>query len=140
MNSKETLILQNARFYEAFEHGSLDAMEDIWSHAPHVRCIHPGGSILEGRDAVLKGWRSLFEGEMEMKFSLRNVRAEVHGRIGIVILDEEVAYHSGMLSHATTIFATNVFEYDGTQWKMIHHHASPLMLGENQEGEDFRYN
>lgn len=140
MNSRETLILQNARFYEAFEHGSLDAMEDIWHEVSYVRCIHPGGGVLEGRDAVLEGWRRMFEGDMAMKFALRNVRAEVHGRIGVVVLAEEVAYQSGVLSHTTTILATNVFEHDGKQWKMIHHHGSPLMTAEEQEGENFRYN
>jgi ketosteroid isomerase-like protein len=140
MNTRETLILQNARFYDAFEQGSLDAMEDIWLRAPYVRCIHPGGSVIEGRDAVLEAWRRMFEGEMTIKFSLRDVRAEVHGRIGVVVLAEEVAYRSGALSHATTVFATNVFEHDGTAWKLIHHHGSPLMMDGDREGEDFRYN
>jgi ketosteroid isomerase-like protein len=140
MNSRETLILQNARFYDAFEQRSLDAMEDLWLRASYVRCIHPGGEIIEGRDAVLEAWRKIFEGEIAMKFTLRDVRAEVHGRIGVVVLTEDVAYRSGALSHATTVFATNVFEHDGAQWRLIHHHGSPLIMEGDQEGENFRYN
>jgi ketosteroid isomerase-like protein len=36
--------------------------------------------------------------------------------------------------------ATNIFENDGKDWKLIHHHGSPTVVVEEQEGENFRYN
>jgi ketosteroid isomerase-like protein len=36
--------------------------------------------------------------------------------------------------------ATNIFEHDGKDWKLIHHHGSPTVVVEEQEGENFRYN
>jgi SnoaL-like domain len=46
------LIEANARFYRAFESFDLGQMEQVWSHADHVRCIHPGWALLAGWDAV----------------------------------------------------------------------------------------
>jgi len=140
MNSKDALILQNARFYEAFENSSLETMEDLWSRSPSVRCIHPGWSVIEGRESILESWSRIFQGDVRMKVSLRNVKAEIHGRIGIIVLMEEISYQSGKISNTGTVMATNIFEYDGSEWKMIHHHGSPTVVVEQQEGENFRYN
>jgi ketosteroid isomerase-like protein len=140
MNRKDSLLYQNARFYEAFERSSIEMMEDIWSGSSAVRCIHPGWSIVEGRHAVLESWQRIFEGEVHMKVSLRNVRAEVYGTIGIVVLQEEVLYRSGKLSNTGAVMATNIFEHDGKDWKLIHHHGSPTVVLEEQEGENFRFN
>jgi ketosteroid isomerase-like protein len=140
MTRKDALLYQNARFYEAFERSSIEMMEDIWSHSSPVRCIHPGWSIVEGRPAVLESWQRIFEGEVHMKVTLRNVQAEVHGNIGIVVLQEEVMYTSGKVTNTGSVMATNIFEHDGKDWRLIHHHGSPTVVVEEQEGENFKYN
>jgi ketosteroid isomerase-like protein len=140
MTRKDALLYQNARFYEAFERSSIEMMEDIWSGSSAVRCIHPGWSVVEGRQAVLESWQKIFEGDVHMKVTLRNVRADVYGNIGVVVLQEEVFYTSGKLSNTGSVMATNIFEHDGKNWKLIHHHGSPTVVVEEQEGENFRYN
>ena len=140
MTRKDALLYQNARFYEAFELSSIEMMEEIWSDSSAVRCIHPGWSIVEGRNAVLESWQRIFEGEVHMKVTLLNVRADVYGNIGVVVLQEEVHYTSGKLSNTGSVMATNIFEHDGKDWKLIHHHGSPTVVVEEQEGENFRYN
>ena len=140
MTARDALLYQNARFYEAFENSSMEAMEDLWSVAPHVSCIHPGWMILEGRPAVMESWQRIFAGDVQMKIALRNVRVVVHGKIGIVVLQEEVSYQTGKLANTGSILATNIFEHDGRAWKMIHHHGSPIVVVEEQEGENFRFN
>ena len=42
----------NARFYQAFQSGSLGAMGKVWGFGDHVRVIHPGAGCIEGRDEV----------------------------------------------------------------------------------------
>jgi len=140
MTRREALLNQNARFYEAFEKASIEMMEDIWGDSSTISCVHPGWTLLEGRKAVMDSWKQIFEGEVQMHVSLRTVRAEVHGSIGIVVLREEVTYTSGKLANTSTVVATNIFEHDGHDWKLIHHHGSPLVVVEEQEGENFRYN
>jgi ketosteroid isomerase-like protein len=140
MTRKDSLLYQNARFYEAFERSSIGMMEEIWSDSPSVSCIHPGWTVVEGRQAVLESWERIFESDVRMKVTLRNVRAEVFGNIGVVVLQEEVLYTSGKVSSTGSAMATNIFEHDGRRWKLIHHHGSPTVVVEEQEGENFRLN
>jgi hypothetical protein len=140
MNTRDALLHQNARFYEAFENFSIEVMGDVWSSVPGVRCIHPGWTLIEGREQIMESWARIFEGEVRMKVSLRNVKAAVYGRIGVVVLMEEISYQNGKMANSGTVMATNIFEYDGAAWKMIHHHGSPMIVVEEQEGENFRYN
>jgi hypothetical protein len=140
MTTKEALLYQNARFYEALEHSNLEMMKEIWFDSPAVRCIHPGWEILEGREAVLESWTRIFGGDVTMHVTLRNVRADVYGSMGIVVLVEEIHYSRGKLSNTGTVMATNVFRHDGRDWKMIHHHGSPVLAAGDQEGENYRFN
>lgn len=136
----EKLLLQNARFYEAFENSDLDAIDEIWSHSGSVKCIHPGWHLLEGWDAVRESWENIFNADANMKVSLRNVSAEVHDRLGIVTLIEEISYTSTTAVRTGAIMATNIFEFDGKKWTMIHHHGSPMLVAEETGDDKFRYN
>ena len=144
MTADDELLLQNARFYEAFEQKNLDELEDIWSHKDHCTCIHPGWNVLIGWKEIRQSWVRIFTNEMVTKFSLRNVRTKVLNDIAIVLLEEEVTFVSGPLAQTRSIIATNIFEREAGEWRMIHHHGSPLASVSSGEGEDdphrFRYN
>lgn len=141
LTNKDKLLLQNARFYEAFENADLNTVEIVWSHAANVKCIHPGWHVLEGWKAVRESWERIFRSEAKLKVSLRNVTAEVRGKLGIVTLIEEVSYKTLTSIRTGAIMATNIFELDGEEWKMIHHHGSPMMVAEEEGSDDtYRYN
>jgi ketosteroid isomerase-like protein len=92
-------------------------------------------------DAVRESWENIFQSESNLKVSLRNVSATIHGKLGIVTLVEEITYTSLTSVRSGAIMATNIFKHDGDEWKMIHHHGSPLLVGEQQEtDEKYRYN
>ncbi|MBX2990591.1 MAG: nuclear transport factor 2 family protein [Bacteroidetes bacterium] len=141
LTHKDTLLLQNARFYEAFESADLSALDDVWSHAGSVKCIHPGWHLLEGWPAIRESWERIFRANANMKISLRNISAEIRGTLGIVTLIEEISYTTPNSIRTGSIMATNIFERVDDGWKMIHHHGSPMMVAE-EEGSDnnFRYN
>ena len=141
LTRKQQLLVQNARFYEAFENSDLDSLESVWSHEPDVKCIHPGWHLLEGWDAVRESWENIYRSENNFKVSLRNVSASVHGKLGIVTLVEEIVYTTSTSLRSAQIMATNIFRFNGVEWKMIHHHGSPLMIAERQENDEkYKYN
>ena len=51
----------NTRFYQVFEALDIAAMEGVWVHDEHVKCVHPGWPLLTGWDAVRESWRTIFE-------------------------------------------------------------------------------
>jgi len=65
------------------------------------------------------------------------VLAEVRGTLGIIVLIEEIVYGEGLTVRSGFLATTNVFEHNGKEWKMIHHHGSPLPG--NEEGGESRY-
>ena len=141
LTNKDKILLQNARFYEAFENSDLNVLDVVWSHSSNVKCIHPGWHLLEGWDAVRESWQNIFHSDNTMKVSLRNVSAEVYGKLGIVTLVEEITYKTLTSIRTGAIMATNIFEFDGEEWKMIHHHGSPMIVAEEEESDDkYRYN
>jgi ketosteroid isomerase-like protein len=135
------LLLQNARFYEAFEHADMSALDDVWDHASTVKCIHPGWHLLEGWAAIRESWRNIFSTDSDMKVSLRNISAEVRGTLGIVTLIEEISYRTPHSIRTGMVMATNIFELRDEGWKMIHHHGSPMLVpDEESSDETYRYN
>jgi ketosteroid isomerase-like protein len=96
----------NARFYRAFETLDLAAMERVWAHGEHVRCVPPGWPRLGGWAAGRESWQRIFAGTEAMRFTL----SEADGRVA-----------------ATAILATNLFERDDGGWRRVHHHASHVL-------------
>lgn len=106
-----------------------------------MKCIHPGWQMLEGWDAVRESWVNIFASDTGMKVSLRNVSAKLYGSLGIVTLIEELSYKTQNSIRTGAIMATNIFELKGNEWKMIHHHGSPMIVAEEEESDDkYRYN
>lgn len=127
METEELLLLQNARFYEAFENADMEAMASVWAHDEHVRCIHPGWAAATGWEAVRAGWEAVFAGGAALRFSLRNVRGRVLDRVGVVFLREEIVFTGDAVRQTVGTETTNVFLFDGGEWRMVLHHASPVV-------------
>lgn len=119
----------NARFYRAFESRDLDEMDRLWVHGDHVRCIHPGWGLLSGWAAVRASWEAIFKDPREMRFSIADVDAHVDGDTGWVTCTESILSEAGGNIAVATLVTTNVFERQGGQWRMAHHHASHILGG-----------
>lgn len=125
----------NAAFYSAFESGDLDAMADVWDRSDHARVTHPGWPTLYGWAKVVASWEAIFANTDFIQFVLTEERILVLDAVAIVTLDENILQTAGTpdgggadtdeLSGAR-VAATNVFAYDGTRWRMVHHHGSPV--------------
>jgi ketosteroid isomerase-like protein len=119
----------NARFYEAFERMSLPAMEAVWSHGAHVRCVHPGWRLLEGWPAVRDSWAAIFEGSGEMRFSIGQVSVHGGGDLAWVTCHESILSETEGRVAVTTLMTTNVFAREDGDWRLVHHHASHVLTG-----------
>lgn len=117
----------NARFYRAFEALDLAAMDAVWAHGEHVRCVHPGWPLLCGWEAVRESWRRIFDTTEEMRFTLSEVNVNVSGDLAWVTGIENILSEVGGRVSVTAILATNLFERDGGGWRLIHHHASHVL-------------
>ena len=118
----------NARFYQAFETLDLARMDRVWAHDEHVKCVHPGWPILIGWEAVRASWATIFENTGEMRFTLSDVRARVSGELAWVTCTENIFSEVQGRLAVTSVLATNVFERGADGWRLVHHHASHVLM------------
>jgi ketosteroid isomerase-like protein len=118
----------NAAFYRAFEALDLGAMDVVWAHGAHVRCIHPGWPLLAGWEAVRASWEAIFANTQEMRFTLTDVHVAECGDLAWLTCTESILSETDGRVGVTSILATNLFERDATgAWRMVHHHASHVL-------------
>ena len=63
----------HAEFYAAFEAGDFDRMSDVWAEGPYaagVSCVHPGWTMLRGREEVLRSWALIMVNTTYIQFVL----------------------------------------------------------------------
>ncbi len=114
----------NANFYRAFESLDILQMAAVWARGDLVKCIHPGWSLLAGWEAVRASWELIFSITKEIRFTLTDVRVQIHGSLAWVVLTENLLSQVQQGVTATTLLATNIYEKANGIWQMVHHHAS----------------
>jgi ketosteroid isomerase-like protein len=117
----------NARFYRAFEALALDRMDAVWAHTAGVQCVHPGWPRIVGWDAVRSSWETIFSNTTEMRFTISDVRVAGGPEVAWVTCTENILSEVGDRVSVTALLATNVFERDGDDWRMVLHHASHVL-------------
>ena len=128
--SEETRRVQaaNDAFYTAFERLDAEAMDVCWARGVPVSCVHPGWDAIVGRDAVMASWRDIFGATQEMSFTIELSRVLVAGDAAWVVCRKTLRSVVRGQSVRATLVATNMFvRADGGQWRIVHHHASPLV-------------
>jgi ketosteroid isomerase-like protein len=126
-DAAEAIHEANARFYRAFEELDIEAMDAVWSHGAHVRCVHPGWPLLRGWPAVRESWRSIFAATEEMRFTIADVEVVASDDLASVTCTENILSEVQGRIGVTAILATNLFERRGDGWRMVHHHASHVL-------------
>jgi ketosteroid isomerase-like protein len=119
----EDVLDANQRFYDAHEQRDLDAMRAVWEHSDRVVCVHPGWPILRGWPPVEESWRRILSGPGRNQFILTNLAVTVAGDMAWVTVDENLVAGAT----AGTIAATNVYVTDGSTWRLVIHHGSPVV-------------
>ncbi len=123
----EEVTKANEEFYRAFESLDVARMDRIWLQQEYVTCIHPGWSLRVGWPAVRDSWVLIFNNTFSMTFELTEIQIQVAGDIAWVICTENITSRQGEATQESRVLATNLYEQVGEQWKIIHHHGSPVM-------------
>ena len=110
-------------FYAAFAQQDMEAMMQVWAVERPVFCIHPGGDLLIGREAVAQSWQQIFRAEAPFHFELEHhYREEFAQQYAISHLTETLYVQQRIVG---VVLATNSFAFAGDGWRMVMHHASP---------------
>jgi len=111
-----------ARFYETFSRGDLDAMMTIWSCEEAVVCIHPGGPPVVGAAAVRRSWSQILGAE-DLKISASTMAEWINDDYATFVVTEHLYVPSQNIRAET--LATNAFRREDSNWRMVLHHGSP---------------
>ena len=117
----------NHAFYAAFGNLDIDEMDKIWTHQEYVTCIHPGLTLRSGWPRVRDSWVLIFNNTFSMTFELTDVTVHVAGDMAWVVCVENITTHQSDEPQQAKVLATNLFEWIGDEWLMIHHHGSAVM-------------
>jgi ketosteroid isomerase-like protein len=123
----------NLAFYRAFESLEAAKMREVWLQSARVQCTHPGWRRLVGYAAVMDSWERIFENTLEMSFDLTGVEVSIVGDLAWVVCTENITSRTYDGVSRSQVEATNVFERHGGQWRMVHHHGSPVVSGSGSE-------
>jgi ketosteroid isomerase-like protein len=122
------------QFYAALNrelNGDPGPMMEVWSHGSDVTAMHPLGGRETGWEEVRASWEQVAQVFSEGQVSLDGLM--------IVPLSDDVVYTLGTENGQAKLGdetvgvdwrATNIYQHEGGEWKMVHHHAevSPALV------------
>ena len=117
----------NRAFYAAFESLDTERMGAVWLRDGSISCTHPGWPCLLGWGPVMKSWEEIFAGTFGVKIVIADEVAHVHGEMAWVTCTEHIETRGYDGVTTGTVEATNVFVLRDGEWRMVHHHGSPLV-------------
>ena len=126
----------NTQFYRAFESLSIEMMEKMWKHdddEDNAVCIHPGWDLFTGWLAIRESWITIFRNTEMIKFVITNTKVRVFNSnnnnsndIAVLVCLENIESSVNGQIVKMGVVATNIFELNGEQWLLIHHHGSSV--------------
>jgi ketosteroid isomerase-like protein len=83
--------------------------------------------LVSGREAVLASWERIFDNAGMMQFTVADAEAHIDGDLAWVICTERLTSVQGGQVVEGLVQATNLFRRQNGEWRMIHHHGSPVI-------------
>lgn len=132
MKPEEEVLGANQRFYSALEELDLEAMEAVWLHEDWVGCVHPGWELQEGWEQIRESWQRIFENTRRMKIGISNVSVRVQADTAWINCIEQVTSSFDTGFSTAWVQATNIYVKRNRDWRLVHHHASPIPRAEEE--------
>ena len=127
METTDSLIKANTRFYRAFELFDIEEMNELWDKELAVTCIHPGWPLIQGRSEILQSWINIFNNTMVMQFTIIESSITIEGEWGWIVCTESLRSVVNGKVNEGRVEATNIFRRVENQWYLVHHHGSPII-------------
>jgi ketosteroid isomerase-like protein len=124
----------NARFYAAFEALDIGAVENCWEQSARVACVHPGSRWVSGWTEVQASLEAMLSNIDYIEFEVVDLNVTVEDPVAMVTCVERVSSTAGTGRATLDVCATNVFVLSSDGWKLVLHHASPIMQPPDSEG------
>ena len=118
-------------FYHAFQRRDVQAMMAVWSADADIVCVHPGGPMLFGQDAVRASWEEIFRRAPEMRFVVDERRRTASAALALHVVQEHIRV--GAKTAPAPVLVTNAYRLTDNGWRMILHHASPAPTPQSGE-------
>jgi uncharacterized protein (TIGR02246 family) len=120
------------QFYEALQHGDIEALMAAWADDDDILCVHPGGPRVIGPVAIRAAFESIFsngaiDAQPERVRRIGGPACAVHSVL------ERVRVMTDEGPHSAWVIATNVYLQTARGWRLVAHHASPGSQREVQE-------
>ena len=116
-----------AAFYGAFAATDVVRMREVWAETADCLCVHPAGLPIGGYDAVIASWTEILGGSTPIELRCERVSRIVTGDTVVSTVYEHFTPPGGNADVAP-VLATNIYRRVGTSWKMVLHHASPVVI------------
>nr|WP_258002518.1 nuclear transport factor 2 family protein [Fischerella thermalis] len=83
--------------------------------------------MLRGWKAISTSWQKIFKNTPYIEINTEIITVEIRDHLAYIILVENVMQVINGRKIEARSLATNIFEFLGGKWYLIHHHASPIM-------------
>lgn len=113
-------------FYDAFERADIAAMMAVWAETDDVVCVHPQGPRLLGFEAVRQSWMQIFSGGTQLRVRTIEAHQFVSQTLAVRAVVEVLAARN-QEGPTSSVCATNVYELTEGGWRIVAHHASPMV-------------
>ena len=127
METTDSLIEANTKFYRAFELFDIEEMNELWDKDLAVTCIHPGWPLIQGRSEILQSWINIFNNTMVMQFTITESSIKIEGEWGWIVCTESLRSVVNGKVNEGRVEATNIFRRVKNEWYLVHHHGSPII-------------
>lgn len=114
------VLAANEAFYRAFAGKDLAAMDALWARRAPVACIHPLGELLTSREEIIATWAAILLNPEQPRVVGASDQVTLVGDLAFVVGREFVA--------GQAIVVTNIFVREDGEWRMAHHHSSPMVM------------
>ena len=117
------VLAANSAFYSAFSACDITAMKRLWAMHGEISVLHPGGSMLEGRESVFQSWETILSDPQSSDIEFGNGTVE--------FTDDEAVVKGSEFLGADVTKVVNVFRRQANgDWLLVFHGAELIILAQ----------